>query len=556
LQKKGRIGVLNRLLENWLDSASEKTYQPVLCQILSAKKHTVLHTTRHSAIEFGKDIITTDPEGVPCGFQLKGNPGSRLTLQQFRDIQGQLVQLVTQPIEIPGQRIKAHNTYLVTNGQIEEEVYVALNQLNRGFEAQNTIGRPIQVISRGQLLQWAQELGSDLWPFELHNIGPLFHLLSINGREIYPINLLHNLLTPMLFLTNNHKQPGANILNRMIYSAAILTAVSLNQFALEKNHYAIISAWVLYSAYVIGACDRFNYSFRNNAKKAIDITVMSIFITLSNLCEEIRNRDEMIEGMAFVDNFVLKWRFTLVVGLMALYFIWCENEEWPKEEQREFLLKFLPKEFKDLLLWGEGVIPQLLILIWYLRANDATIRPDHLLANLLWNVVSMNTLNKLQPLASPYYCYDDILEYNLRGFLGLKEDPFKGESFKNSSFFAEGLLHLLVRTNLKQTCKNIWPNYSKLFLKQFVPSKRWKYCLIKDDEGEEISIQPPLTKEWGDLIEEARNISCPEIPENMAKNKFLLMLFIIIFPYRALPSAIRYLGGAFNDCWYIAPPKL
>ena len=87
--------MLNRLLENWLDSASERSYQSAFCQLLAAQGHTVLHSTRHNVLEYGKDILTIDPQGTPCAYQLKGNPGSRLTLDQFRKIQDQLVQLVT-----------------------------------------------------------------------------------------------------------------------------------------------------------------------------------------------------------------------------------------------------------------------------------------------------------------------------------------------------------------------------------------------------------------------------------------------------------------------------
>jgi hypothetical protein len=65
--------VIERLVEYWLDSASERSYQPAFVQILVSDGHRVLHSTRHSPIEFGKDVISIAPDGVPCAFQLKGN---------------------------------------------------------------------------------------------------------------------------------------------------------------------------------------------------------------------------------------------------------------------------------------------------------------------------------------------------------------------------------------------------------------------------------------------------------------------------------------------------
>lgn len=95
--------MLEKLLENWLDSASEKSYQSSFVQMLAAQDYCVLHSTRHCALEYGKDIIAIAPDGTPCAFQLKGHPGGRLGLKEFRsNLQQQLIQLMSQPIEFPG----------------------------------------------------------------------------------------------------------------------------------------------------------------------------------------------------------------------------------------------------------------------------------------------------------------------------------------------------------------------------------------------------------------------------------------------------------------------
>ena len=108
--------MLERLLEYWLDSVNERSYQAAFCQLLAAQGFKILHSTRHMPIEFGKDVIAVGPDGVTCAYQLKGNPGSRLTLNQFREIAPQLNELVTQRIIFPGLRRGPHRSYLVTNG--------------------------------------------------------------------------------------------------------------------------------------------------------------------------------------------------------------------------------------------------------------------------------------------------------------------------------------------------------------------------------------------------------------------------------------------------------
>jgi len=178
--------VYERLIEDWLDSASERSYQSPFCQILIAKGHTVLHSSRHSPIEFGKDIIARAPNGTLCAYQLKGNPGSRLSLAQLRSIQGQLIQLVSQPVQLPGITVKEHRSFLVTNGEIDEEARAAINEIILGLKNAGYSQPEIELITRGPLLAWAKELGASLWPSELEDFSQLLELLVYDGRKIVP----------------------------------------------------------------------------------------------------------------------------------------------------------------------------------------------------------------------------------------------------------------------------------------------------------------------------------------------------------------------------------
>lgn len=74
--------MLDRVVENWLDNTTERLFQQPYCYMLSADGHTIIHSTRHSAMELGKDIITIAPDGTPCAYQLKtGN----ISLRKWRD---------------------------------------------------------------------------------------------------------------------------------------------------------------------------------------------------------------------------------------------------------------------------------------------------------------------------------------------------------------------------------------------------------------------------------------------------------------------------------------
>lgn len=50
--------MIERVIENWLDNASEKTYQVPFCYMLVKQGHKIIHLSRHCGMEHGKDIIT------------------------------------------------------------------------------------------------------------------------------------------------------------------------------------------------------------------------------------------------------------------------------------------------------------------------------------------------------------------------------------------------------------------------------------------------------------------------------------------------------------------
>src|SRR6056297_2969826 len=120
--------MLERIVENWLTNASERSFQLPFCYTLQNKNHRILHLTRHRPIEFGKDVITIDENHDYHAYQLKqGN----ITQRVFTELLPQLNQLcylnLAHP-HIPKDAI--YTPYLVTNGKIDEEVYRQLEDLN------------------------------------------------------------------------------------------------------------------------------------------------------------------------------------------------------------------------------------------------------------------------------------------------------------------------------------------------------------------------------------------------------------------------------------------
>ena len=126
--------MIERLLENWLTRANERSFQIPFCHWLAYKGHTVVHMSRHCAMEMGKDILAIDPEGIPCAYQLKGvEGGGRITLSKWRDdLSKQLHPLVHRKIVHPSIPDRPHRSFIVINGELDEEVARDIDDFNRG----------------------------------------------------------------------------------------------------------------------------------------------------------------------------------------------------------------------------------------------------------------------------------------------------------------------------------------------------------------------------------------------------------------------------------------
>lgn len=243
-----------KLIERWLDSINERGYQAAFLQMLAGEGHAVVHSTRHMAIEFGKDVVSIDPEGVPCAFQLKGNPGGRLTLAQFREIKGQIEELVEQPIRYPGIPDTPHKCYLVTNGEVEEEVQRAIDDLNLGYQRRGFhLNSRLKLISRGMLLDWAVKYSSTFWPesFSIHE--KLIRFYNEDGAGPLNLDLLSQGLDEILKISGEGSRLGTLEFERREISASLFITFAVRNFVNQKNHTAVASAFAaLFVALICG----------------------------------------------------------------------------------------------------------------------------------------------------------------------------------------------------------------------------------------------------------------------------------------------------------------
>ena len=528
--------MLERVIENWLDKATERSFEQPFCYMLSAEGHTIIHLTRHGAMELGKDIITIAPDGTPCAFQLKTGD---ISLAKWRtEVSPQIDDLVVGKITHPSiDSSKHHRSYIVTNGNIHEEVNHAIEARNQTWKNQGQPYLHLKTVDRGQLLKKAKKLGTNLWPTELTDIKTLLEMFLEDGQGVLPKEKLVSLFesTFPLKLLNNGRKPSKRHCERVIASAAILCAIATSSFSNEKNHVAEIEAWVLYISYVLALAEQWGLSDRVYQGE-FKIATQSIYNSLANLCDEIKEREYLVEGDLLADSYVYQVRVTWLLGLMSIYALWRGTEGESKDEVDDFLREFCKRKRIQLDLWGEAAIPQWLAFLWYFRKVNGTREHDDLLGSLISLICELNGPKGRRPLANPYYEAEDILPH----ILGVAEEPLM-DSFRGESYALEGLIHLYVRRNWKQSMKFLWPAVTRLMYQSFKPENLWDFYRWRSEKGKNCIVSPQHTQEWEKLRELASESDGGCIPPSMKNDPILLLLFLCVYPHRMNAKILRWL---------------
>lgn len=528
--------MLERIIENWLDKASERSFELPFCYMLSAEAHTIIHPTRHCAMEMGKDIITIDPDGTPCAYQLKSG---NITLDRWRkEISPQIDALVGVQIEHPSvDSSRHHKSYLVTNGNIEEEARHAIEGKNRTWASLRQPYFRLDTIVRGQLIEKAKRLGTNLWPSELTDIKTLLEMFLESGRGVLPKGQLASLFESTFPLKplDNGKDPSKAHCERSIASAAILCAIATSSFSNENNHVAEIEAWMMYLSYVFALAEKWELPAKAY-KGEFEIAKQSIYNSLANLCDEIREQGHLAEGDPLADSYVYGVRVTWLLGLMSIYALWRCSDEVPKDETDDFLREFCLQKRGQLDLWGEAAIPQFLAFFWHFRKIDATREQVVLLYKLISSICNLNRRGEKTFLASPYYQAEDILPH----LLGFAEEPLD-DDFSGKSYALEGLVHLFVRRNWKQRVKRLWPGVTRIANASFEPENFSDFYRWRNQEGTNKIVVPKRTQEWGDLKALALESAGTNIPPSIKDYPILLLLFLCVYPHRMNAEILRWL---------------
>lgn len=522
--------MIEKMLENWLTKASERSYQLPFCFLLMQQGKTVIHLTRHCGMEHGKDVIALDKDGSVHVYQLKGLAGSRLKLSDWQGMQNQMMQMVYTPCEHPSiTSDKHHTSYLVVNGDIEEEVQSAITAFNDDWDKKGQPQYKLNTIVKGQLLSMALASKEQFFPSEIQDMKSVFEFFLEDGTGFVDKGKLSRLLDGHFNLEDLKSEAA---FRRCITSGALLCSLCINSYANQDNHVAIAESWLIYIISVFKAVDSTGRKIELY-KEEIELAQKIIKSALLNLIDEAKEFKEFMSGNLMTDSFVYQHRTTILLGLIA----WAGFADETCDKQQVELI--LAAHFDKFALWGESGIPYLLAVYFFYRRHQSEDSADQYLAVLL--------LTFVERIFTTTGSFTDVYTNAEDSVINQFKSKTEDQHSPRISYVLESLIILASRVNLKNVMAEIWPRVSECLFVELKIKRPVDYYSWRISDAEEVTRHPMFPKSWADLLQEAVEYETDSLPPSLLKYPALVPLYWIVFPHRLCPKLARWYGTNFRD---------
>ncbi len=534
--------VAERLLESWLDSQTERRYQPAFIQMLVSEGWTVLHNTRHSPIELGKDVIARDPSGVLHCFQLKGNPGSRVTkneaaglLQQFHE----LIRLPPGP-EFQNNPHENHVAVFVTNGEIDEEARLLFERAGAACGQTGVAALRYELWSRGKLLSMAKP-AMRVWPASIEATRLILNLLAGDGREPPVPADISNIMVSLFPPTDATSPAKTSALSGMLVVSEI---IKLRWYERE-NHQALHTVTVLACIAALPLAD---------TKERLGMIEGYAPLALEHCSDLLAEAQEKnfepdrawAEGDLLGEIDVMWERRRLVADCAAIALL--GRRDLPTELRR-YATDLVTRVTHQVMLWGQAQIPSLIVAFWARSLVDAGIGKEFDLAATLSAVEQANGGDDERTmLPGPYYPWPDVWALH-QNKPHMTDTPIFNDSARGRLHFGRAMLGMLAKRNLKRTCAGLWADHTRVIHEEPELGDLVFFSAVLADEGSMRDIQL-RTGVWADVVNEAIDGGAAPFLDSYASLAWLLAAYVSLVPYRAWTRVLLWLDQQFGSTWY------
>lgn len=521
--------MIERAIENWLINTNEKNYQVALCQSLQHKGQKIIHSSSHRPMEQGKDIISLDESGNCFAYQLKTGD---IDLAKWRAISGEIRELIELPIIHPSvDKTKVHKSFLVTNGQILDEVRIQIDQINEDNTRKGRNYSYLDVICKQALLKEFLDAQGEFIPRELEDFRSFLELFLSEGKDFLKKEEYFNFLNNIIFREiTGQKSKFINAIS----SSVIITAYLLNPYQTNKNYYSIFEAWTILATSIV----RYAYQTKldeRDWRSSLDLVISEIIRNLILLKEDALGRTYLLEGQLLGDGGIIyNARVTIVLGAISALEIYLHVKSEGYSPDAKFI--DLIKTNKDnLFLWGESAFQYFFNIINYLEIEGEKEIAESIINILFEQVVNINVRTGAVGLPDPYYSLNEILDVIFQ--VTRKQIDFT--QFRGSSYILESLVLMLVRRNKRQILEQNWRNLSYVRLREFRPQYIEDTFAWHTEFGVNHDEFPKATQSWSELVKEAWDLK--QVPSFYVENSELLRFILLVYPHRINKNIINLL---------------
>ena len=415
---------------------------------------------------------------------------------------------------------------------MEEEVRLEILHQNSDRKRR---GLPeLEVIVKGELLRRFFDLQDELWPTKLSFEKEILELYLSDGHGYLDKPKLTTFLEGVLF-QGGLKQVE---ITRKMASAAIFTSYALSPYSALENHVALVEGWTILLSCMISLAEKTRLPPRTWKDQA-EIVLHAIDNYLEDLYVELMQAKHFVTGDPLVDAPFYRARFTWLLSLLCIFMIRKKRIN-PKWDPEDWMVRFVVDNQRQLELWGEGAVPQLLAVIWWFDIMQYEHLADRLLFAITKGIVGSN--NKGNGLLDPYHPLAKVVMIKQ----GLGEQDTQS-IYKNRSYVLEGLIELLVRRGWRGALAEIWRPLTSIHNARFDPERTYQYCLWHCEEGLMQTSFPQSPQSWAHLVQQSSTHNINNIPKYLQKNPDILLLFLIVYPHRLQTDVMKYLDSIYHQ---------
>jgi hypothetical protein len=536
--------VAERLLESWLDSQTERRYQPGFIQMLVSEGWTVLHNTRHSPIELGKDVVARDPSGVLHCFQLKGNPGSRVTKSEAANLLVQFHELIRLP---PGPEFQRnpqekHVAVFVTNGEIDEEARLLFERAGAACGQSGVAASSYELWPRGKMLSMAKP-AMRVWPASIESTRLILNLLAGDGREPPVPADISTIMVSLLPPAEATSPAKTSALSGML----VVSEIIKQRWYEKENHQALHAVTVLTCIAVLPLADT------KERLRMIEGYAPLALEHCSDLLAEAKERN-FEPNSAWAERDMLgeidvMWeRRRLVADCAAIALLGGRNLS---PELRSYVADLVTSVTHHRMLWGQAQIPSLIVAFWARSLFDAGIGKEFDLAAALCAVEQANGGNDDRTmLPGPYYPWPDVYAL-LQNKPHMTDTPIFNDTAHGHLHFGRAIMGMLAKRNLKRTCRALWADHTRVIHEEPELEDHVFFSAVLADEGSMREVQL-RTGIWADVVNEAIDGGAAPYLDPYASLDWLLAAYVSLVPYRAWTRVLLWLDRQFGVTWYHA----